>query len=37
VENPGISGNAMAIEEICDFLNLFENASILGNSTLLKS
>jgi hypothetical protein len=32
-ENPGIS----RIEEICDFLNLFKNASILGNSTLLKS
>jgi len=25
----GISGNAKAIEEICDFSNLFENTSIL--------
>jgi len=31
-----ISGNALAIEKICDFLNLFENTSILGKSMLLK-
>jgi len=33
LQKSGISGNAKAIEEICDFLNLFENTSILALKT----